>query len=67
MQSSSGAGASPTRIIFTGGYNPGVSPARIDTIQYKQFTSGGNTIDFGDLLNAAALTPPVTNGHGGLG
>ena len=64
---SHGAGASPTRIIFAGGYNPGLSPARLDTIQYKQFASSGDTIDFGDLLNACALTHPVTNGHGGLG
>ena len=60
-----GAGASPTRIIFAGGYSPS-GPSRVDVIQYKQIASSGDTIDFGDLLGAAALVFPVTNGHGGL-
>ena len=64
---SHGAGASPTRIIFCGGYNPAASPSvRLDVIQYKQFASGGDTNDFGNLLNECALPHPVTNGHGGL-
>ena len=63
---SHGAGASPTRIIFCGGYNPSASPVRLDVIQYKQFASGGDTNDFGNLLNECALPHPVTNGHGGL-
>ena len=64
--SSFGAGASPTRIIFAGGYSP-AGPSKIDVIQYKQFTSSGDTVDFGDLLGACAVPHPVTNGHGGLG
>ena len=63
---SHGAGASPTRMLFCGGYNPSASPARLDVIQYKQFASGGDCIDFGNLLNECALPHPVTNGHGGL-
>ena len=60
-----GAGASPTRIIFAGGYSP-TGPSRVDVIQYKQIASSGDTKDFGDLLGAAALVFPLTNGHGGL-
>ena len=62
---SHGAGASPTRILFAGGYSP-AGPTKVDVIQYKQFASGGDTLDFGNLLNACALPHPVTNGHGGL-
>ena len=60
-----GSGASPTRILFAGGYSP-AGPAKVDVMQYKQFASSGDTIDFGDLLGAAALVFPLTNGHGGL-
>ena len=60
-----GSGASPTRIMFAGGYSP-AGPTKVDTIQYKEFASSGDTIDFGDLLGAAALVFPLTNGHGGL-
>ena len=60
-----GAGASPTRIIFAGGYSP-TGPSRVDVIQYKQIASSGDTKDFGDLLATAALVFPLTNGHGGL-
>jgi len=65
QNASHGAGASPTRIIFAGGYSP-AGPAKVDVIQYKQFASSGDCIDFGDLLNACALPHPITNGHGGL-
>ena len=61
-----GSGASPTRIMFAGGYSP-AGPTKVNTIQYKEFASSGDTIDFGDLLGAAALVFPLTNGHGGLG
>ena len=60
-----GSGASPTRIMFAGGYSP-AGPTKVNTIQYKEFASSGDTIDFGDLLGAAALVFPLTNGHGGL-
>ena len=63
--SSFGSGASPTRILFAGGYSP-AGPTKVDVMQYKQFASSGDTIDFGDLLGAAALVFPLTNGHGGL-
>ena len=36
-------------------------------IQYKEFASGGDTQDFGDLLQSIAVGAVVTNGHGGLG
>ena len=65
VNGSHGAGASPTRILFAGGYSP-AGPTKVDVIQYKQFASGGDTLDFGNLLNACALPHPVTNGHGGL-
>ena len=63
--SSHGAGASPTRILFAGGYSPS-APTKVDVIQYKQFASDGDCVDFGNLLNACAIPHPVTNGHGGL-
>jgi len=66
VNASHGAGASPTRMLFAGGYSP-AGPTKVDVIQYKQFASEGDTIDFGDLLNACAIPHPVTNGHGGLG
>ena len=65
VNASHGAGASPTRIIFTGGYSPS-GPTKVDVIQYKQFATGGDCVDFGNLLNACAVPHPVTNGHGGL-
>ena len=65
QNASHGAGASPTRIIFAGGYSP-AGPTKVDVIQYKQFASSGDCIDFGDLLNACAIPHPNTNGHGGL-
>ena len=65
VNASHGAGASPTRIIFTGGYSP-AGPTKVDVIQYKQFATGGDCVDFGNLLNACDVPHPVTNGHGGL-
>ena len=66
VNGSHGAGASPTRMMFAGGYSP-AGPTKVDVIQYKQFASEGDCVDFGDLLNACAIPHPVTNGHGGLG
>ena len=51
--------------MFAGGYSP-AGPTKVNTIQYKEFASSGDAIDFGDLLGAAALVFPLTNGHGGL-
>ena len=65
VNASHGAGASPTRMLFCGGYSP-ASPSKVDVIQYKQFASDGDCVDFGNLLNACAIPHPVTNGHGGL-
>ncbi len=65
VNSSHGAGASPTRMLFAGGYSPS-APSKVDVIQYKQFASDGDCVDFGNLLNACAIPHPVTNGHGGL-
>ena len=66
QNASHGAGASSTRIIFAGGYSP-AGPTKVDVIQFKQFASGGDCVDFGNLLNACAIPHPITNGHGGLG
>jgi hypothetical protein len=61
-----GGGASRTRVAFAGGYSPS-GPTKVNTIQYKEIASGGDTQDFGDLLQSIAVGAVVTNGHGGLG
>ena len=57
--------ASSTRMVFAGGYAP--APTRVNVIEYKQFASDGDVIDFGDLLGATVNITGMSNGHGGLG
>ena len=62
-----GVPTSPTRIVFGGGY--GVSPfPRINTIQYLEIMTTGNTVDFGDLTDGASYgaAGSCSNAHGGL-
>ena len=67
-----GAVASPTRAVFMGGQLPSPSPAQSNVLDYVEFATTGNAVDFGDL-NAAGSTNGVmqatgasSNGHGGL-
>ena len=57
-----GACASETRGIFGGGQ----TPSKINTIQFVNIASTGNTKDFGDLTVARRFTMGFSNVHGGL-
>lgn len=63
-----GASCTLTRGVFAGGLNP----TRLNVIDYVQFSSLGNAIDFGDLSGIADGGPinfgsTISNAHGGLG
>ena len=67
-----GAVASPTRAVFMGGQLPAPSPGQSNVLDYVEFATTGNAVDFGDL-NAAGSTNGVmqstgasSNAHGGL-
>ena len=57
-----GACASLTRGVFAGGQ----TPTKINTIQYVELASTGNTLDFGDLTNARRFCSGFSDCHGGL-
>ena len=57
--------ASGTRGVFAAGNNSG-NPGGTDIIDYVQFASEGDAIDFGDILDNRQRGPGLTNGHGGL-
>jgi len=59
--------SSKTRAVFAGGYSPSSPHPVTNIIDYQQFTSGGNFIDFGDLSTTFRNTSGLSNGHGGLG
>ena len=50
------------RATFGGGY----TPTQVNIIDYVQFSTGGNALDFGDLQSVKRGCTPVSNGHGGL-
>ena len=56
-----------TRAVFAGGYSPSSPYPETNIIDYQQFTSDGNFIDFGDLSTDFRNTSGLSNGHGGLG
>ena len=63
-----GASCTLTRGVFAGG----ATPTRLNVIDYVQFSTLGNAIDFGDLTGQADDGPinfggTVSNAHGGLG
>ena len=62
-----GSTSSRTRAVFGGGYLPASPNAAQNTLDYQQFTSTGNFIDFGDLSTTLRNTAGLSNGHGGLG
>ena len=53
--------ATPTRGFFGGGI-----PTH-DVIHYISMQSGGQMVDFGDMIKGAYQTGAITNTHGGLG
>ena len=57
--------SSPTRGVFPGGtVNPGSSTSGV--IDYVQFTTEGNAVDFGDMHTASGAGSYFSNAHGGL-
>ena len=59
----SGAGASPVRVVITGGYG---SPAYNNTMDYVAIPTLGNAIDFGDISSSNGYNNGFSNAHGGL-
>ena len=59
--------SSKTRAVFAGGYSPSSPYPVRDIIDYAQFASDGNFIDFGNLSTNFRNTSGLSNGHGGLG
>jgi len=62
-RTNAGAGASPTRVVITGGYG---SPAYNNTMDYVAIPTLGNAIDFGDLSSQNGYNNGFSNAHGGL-
>ena len=62
-----GSTSSKIRAVFGGGYLPASPSAAQNTLDYQQFASEGNFIDFGDLSTTLRNTAGLSNGHGGLG
>ena len=57
--------SSPTRGVFPGGtINPGSSTSGV--IDYVQFATDGNAVDFGDMHTASGAGSYFSNSHGGL-
>ena len=59
--------SSRTRAVFAGGYSPSSPYPVTNIIDYQQFASSSNFIDFGDLSTTFRNTSGLSNGHGGLG
>ena len=56
--------SSNLRAIFMSGYYPGVNGA--NDMEYMNITTGGDTVDFGDLNYSARAGTGISNNHGGL-
>ena len=63
-RSAGSVSSSNLRAIFMSGYYPGVNGAT--DMEYMNITTGGNTIDFGDLNYSARAGSGISNNHGGL-
>ncbi len=61
--------ASPTRAVYCGGYSGSPTPqySVVNTMEFVQIMTEGNSIDFGDLAQKMKQAGSVSNGHGGLG
>ena len=62
-----GSMSSKTRAVFAGGYSPSSPYPETNIIDYQQFASDNNFVDFGDLTTNIRNTAGLSNGHGGLG
>ena len=62
--------ASPTRGVFAGGRSPADSDSSpsgpVNTIEYVNIATEGDSVDFGDLTQARYEHNPMGNAHGGL-
>jgi len=56
------AASSPTRAVFFGGE----TPSKVNIMDYVQFASEGNALDFGNLTASFYTSGGTSNGHGGL-
>ena len=57
--------SSPTRGVFPGGtVNPGAATSNV--IDYVEFASEGNAVDFGDMHTASGAGSYFSSAHGGL-
>ena len=61
-----GSMSSKTRAVFAGGYSPSSPYPERNIIDFQQFASEGDFIDFGDLTTDIRNTAGLSNGHGGL-
>ena len=52
---------------FFGGGNAFPSQTHYNVIEYVNMDSGGQAIDFGDMVVRAYAAGAITNAHGGLG
>ena len=61
-----GGVSSSTRCVFMGGSDSGSTYSGQNVIDYVQFASKGDAVDFGDLTHGRARHGQFSNGHGGL-
>jgi len=57
---------SPTRSVFAGGYTNPEGALNVNNIDYVEFATLADAIDFGDLTNTRGGTAGCSNAHGGL-
>ena len=58
--------ASSTRGVFAGGYANPEGSTKNNNVDYVEFATQGNAVDFGDLNTARGGAAGCSNGHGGL-
>jgi hypothetical protein len=59
--------SSSTRGVFAGGYNPSLTPSTtINSIEYVQISTLGNSLDFGDLLAASSFVAACASSTRGV-
>jgi hypothetical protein len=56
-----------TRGLFAGGYDPNTSPTNSNVIDFITFSSLGDALDFGDLIEEKRGCSGLSDSHGGLG
>ena len=61
-----GSMSSPIRGVFSSGHIAPGSAAVVNTIEYVNIATQGNSVDFGDSVVAARYRSSISNAHGGL-